>query len=88
MSKDSSLADDEKLWLDTAADLNALKCIIYNHFQSTCCDETSMEHRSYARVFLYTLESGQKVIARIVLPVRERFKTEAEVASMNYVRGW
>jgi len=38
-------------------------------------------------VFLFTLENGKQVIARIILPVRESVKTEAEVAAMELVRG-
>ena len=38
--------------------------------------------------FLFTSEDGQHVVGRIVLPVRETVKTEAEVASIVvYVRG-
>jgi len=36
---------------------------------------------------LFTLENGMQVIARILLPVRESVKTEAEVAAMELVRG-
>lgn len=41
---------------------------------------------AYARVFLFTLENDQQVVGRVVLPVRETAKTEAEVASMILVR--
>jgi hypothetical protein len=42
---------------------------------------------AYARVFLFTLEDDKQVVGRVVLPVRETVKTEAEVASMILVRG-
>ena len=42
---------------------------------------------AYARAFLYTLDSGLKVVARVILPVRETIKTEAEVSAMDTVRG-
>ena len=38
----------------------------------------------YARAFLFFLDS-KKVIAHVVLPVRESVKTEAEVAMMELV---
>jgi len=37
--------------------------------------------------FLFTLEDDQQLVGRVVLPVRETAKTEAEVASMILVRG-
>jgi hypothetical protein len=46
-----------------------------------------MDGGSYARVSLFTLEDDQKVVGRVVLPVRETVKTEAEVAAMELVRG-
>jgi hypothetical protein len=46
-----------------------------------------MDDGAFARVFLFTLQNGMQVIARIVLPVRESVKTEAEVAAMELVRG-
>jgi len=46
-----------------------------------------MIHGVYARVFLYTLENGLQVIARVILPVREGIKTESEIAAMDMMRG-
>ena len=47
-----------------------------------------MDDGTFARVFLFTLENGMQVIARILLPVRESVKTEAEVAAMELLRGY
>ncbi|KAF8498285.1 hypothetical protein JB92DRAFT_3125410 [Gautieria morchelliformis] len=41
----------------------------------------------YARAVLFSLDNNRKVVARVVLPVRESVKTEAEVATMALVRG-
>jgi len=46
-----------------------------------------MDDGAFARVFLFMLENGMQVVARIILPVRESVKTEAEVAAMELVRG-
>jgi hypothetical protein len=46
-----------------------------------------MNNGAYARVFLFALEDGQKIVGRLVLPVRETVKTEAEVGAMELVRG-
>ena len=46
-----------------------------------------MDDDAFARVFLFMLENGMQVIARIILPVRESVKMEAEVAAMELVRG-
>ena len=46
-----------------------------------------MDDGAFARVFLFTLQNGMQLIARIILPVRESVKTEAEVAAMELVRG-
>jgi hypothetical protein len=46
-----------------------------------------MDGGAYARVYLFTLEDDQKVVGRVVLPVRESVRTEAEVAAMELLRG-
>jgi len=82
----SCFQEGEKLWNEAKPDIDALKTIVSHHFHSPCCDEVLMKG-AYARVFLFTLENDQKIVARVVLPVRERVKTEAEVATMAYIRG-
>ena len=78
---------DEELWQATNADMPALQRIISSHFRSECRQYIRMNDGAYARVFLFTLENNLKVVARVVLPVRESLKTEAEVATMELVRG-
>jgi hypothetical protein len=46
-----------------------------------------MQKGSFAHVYLFTLEDNRKVTAKIIFPVRETVKTEAEVAAMEFVRG-
>ena len=46
-----------------------------------------MDDGAYARVFLFSLENDMQVVARVILPVRESLKTEAEVVTMEVVRG-
>jgi hypothetical protein len=45
-----------------------------------------MNGGSYAKVYLFTLENDFQAIGRVVYPVRETVKTEAEVAAMELVR--
>lgn len=86
-SQNSSDDDSEILWKAANPNLTALQDIISAHFRLPCCRYAPLGGGSYARIFLFTLEDGQQVVGRIILPVRETVKTEAEVASMVYVRG-
>jgi hypothetical protein len=82
-----SVPADESLWQTTNANLGALQEIVSAHFRLPCRHHALMDSGAYAHVFLFTLESDQKVVGRVVLPVRETVKTEAEVAAMELVRG-
>jgi hypothetical protein len=78
---------EDELWNETNPDIEALKGIIKDHFNSSCQTEEPMKHGAYARVFLYTLQNGLQVIARVTLPVRKGIKTESEIGAMDMVRG-
>ena len=84
-SHDSS--PDETLWRATNVDMAALQQILCTHFRSKCHHYTRMDDGAYARVFLFSLENNMQVVARVILPVRESLKTEAEVVTMEVVRG-
>jgi Phosphotransferase enzyme family len=45
-----------------------------------------LEYASYARVYYFSLPGSCSVIARLVAPVKPLFKTEGEVAAMDFVR--
>jgi hypothetical protein len=77
----------ESLWQAANVDMKAIEIIISSHFRTSHSHHTRMDDGAFARVFLFTLQNGMKVIARIILPVRESVKTEAEVAAMELVRG-
>ena len=77
----------ERLWQAANIDIKAIEIIISSHFGTSLSHYTRMDDGAFARVFLFTLENGMQVIARIILPVRESVKTEAEVAAMELVRG-
>lgn len=79
-------SEAEKLWQAANVDIKAIEIIISSHFRTSVGHHACMDNGSYARVFLFTLENGMQVIARIILPVRESVKTEAEVAAMELVR--
>jgi len=46
-----------------------------------------MNDGAYARAFLFSLTTGTQVVGRVILPVRQSIKTEAEVTVMELVRG-
>lgn len=66
--------------------LDAFERIVIDHFRVAVRHHSPMNRGSYARVFLFTLENNFQVVGRVVLPVREAVKTEAEVAAMEMVR--
>ena len=78
----------ESLWQAANVDMKAMEIIISSHFRTAHIHHASMDDGTFARVFLFTLENGMQVIARILLPVRESVKKEAEVAAMELVRGY
>jgi hypothetical protein len=81
------ISDDERLWEDTNADLTALQHIVSSHFRTDCLHYTRMDDGAYARAFLFSLVNNMQVVGRVILPVRDSIKTEAEVATMELVRG-
>ena len=86
-SHDSCQHESETLWQATNVDMAALQQIVCAHFRSECQCYTRMDDGAYARVFLFSLENDMQVVARVILPVRESLKTEAEVVTMEVVRG-
>lgn len=79
------LADD--FWPELETKLPKLRAIIADHFGSACATFDLIGEGAYARVYGVTLQSGVRLAARIGLPVRPGVKTEAEVATMEFVRG-
>lgn len=69
------------------ADIAALQHIVSAHFRTDCQSHTRMNDGAYARVFLFSLITGVQVVGRVILPVRRSIKTEAEVTTMELVRG-
>jgi hypothetical protein len=78
---------EDILWDKTNPDLEELRSIIGVHFNSPCRSQEPLNHGAYARVFLYTLQNDIQLVARVILPVRETIKTEAEIAAMDMARG-
>ena len=65
----------------------ALQTIVSTHFHVQCRGFEPLGAGSFARAFLFSLENSIQLVGRVVLPVRESIKTEAEVAAMELVRG-
>lgn len=76
-----------ELWLAAKVNMAALQKIVASHFRSKCHDYTRLDEGAYARAFVFQLENGMQVVGRVVLPIRESVKTEAEMAVMELVRG-
>ena len=86
-SNGSSPEPDELLWQSADVDIAALQTIVSTRFHTQCRGFEPLGAGSHARAFLFSLENGIQVVGRVVLPVRESIKTEAEVAAMELVRG-
>lgn len=81
----------EDPWVGVNIDLVALKSIVCEIFRISTnrCGppvEIGLHQQSYyARVYSFQLPS-RTVVARLVAPVKPLFKTESEVAAMDFVR--
>ncbi|KIP07759.1 hypothetical protein PHLGIDRAFT_70510 [Phlebiopsis gigantea 11061_1 CR5-6] len=76
----------ETFWLQTGPKIPALQDIISAHFGYDCGELTLLDEGAYARAYKASLSTGKKLVVRVVLPVRDGLKTEAEVATMDFVR--
>jgi len=66
--------------------LDAFEYIVADHFRIGVRSYSLLETGSYARLYLFTLENDFQAVGRVVFPVRETVKTEAEIAVMELVR--
>jgi hypothetical protein len=79
-------------WIGVDADMGALRRIVCEAFRISDSDcgppipVGVLEYASYARVYSFSLPGSCSVIARLVAPVKPLFKTEGEVAAMDFVR--
>ena len=78
---------EDLLWEQINPNLDAFRTIISNHFGSPCKSQQPLQPGAYARTFLYILEDGLHIVGRVVLLARRTLKTEAEVATMDSIRG-
>ena len=81
----------EDPWIGISVDLVALQAIVCQIFRvpATQCEPPiaiGLQHQTnYARVYSFQLPN-RTVVARVVAPVKPLFKTESEVAAMDFVR--
>jgi hypothetical protein len=79
-------------WVGVDPDMAALRRIVCETFRISDSDcgpaipVGVLEYASYARVYSFSLPGSRSVIARLVAPVKPLFKTEGEVAAMDFVR--
>ena len=66
--------------------LAAFEHIVAGHFRIGVRCYSLLSTGSYAKAYLFTLENNFQAVGRVVFPVRETVKTEAEVAVMELVR--
>lgn len=79
--------EPEELWDEAQPRVHLMKDIIASHFGQNCDCGRELDQGSFARCFLYSLQDGKKLVARIILPARQHVKTESEVATMYFLRG-
>ena len=72
---------DEPFW--PTINLDAFECIVTDHFRNGIRRYFLMNTGSYAKVYLFILENDFQAVGRVVYPVCETVKTEAEVAVGN-----
>lgn len=81
----------EDPWVGVNVDLVALQSIVCEVFRipTTRCEPPVaiglQQQTNYARVYSFQIPS-RTVVARLVAPVKPLFKTESEVAAMDFVR--
>lgn len=81
----------EDPWMGINVDLSALQGIVCEvfHVRSTQCGPpaaiVTCQEASYAQVYSFQLPT-QTVVARVVAPVRPLFKTQGEIAAMDFIR--
>ena len=81
----------EDPWVSSSIDLVALQDIVCQVLRvpaSQCGPPVAIgfeESAQYARVYSFQLPN-RTVVARVVAPVKPLFKTESEVAAMDFVR--
>jgi hypothetical protein len=79
-------------WIRVDPDMGALRQIVCETFQISDSDCGAairvgvVKDAGYARVYSFSLPDSRRVIARLVAPVKPLFKTEGEVAAMDFVR--
>ena len=82
----------EDPWVGINVDLSALQDIVCEvlHVRSTQCGPPTAiginQQANYSRVYSFQLPT-QTVVARVVAPVKPLFKTQGEVAAMDFIRG-
>ena len=81
----------EDPWVGVSVDMDALHSIVCQVLRvpATQCGPPVaiglQQQANYARVYSFQLPS-RTVVARLVAPVKPLFKTESEVAAMDFVR--
>jgi hypothetical protein len=83
----SSTDAEDRLWETSFARPEKLKGIIESHFKISCDQKGEIGKGSFARCYRYELADRRQIVARVLLPIREYSKTEAEVATMCFLRG-
>jgi hypothetical protein len=79
-------------WVGVNPDMDAMRRIVCETFRISDCDcgpatpVGDLEYSRYARVYSFLLPGSRSVIARLVAPIKPLFKTEGEVAAMDFVR--
>ena len=84
-SSDSPEPEDI-LWEQINLDLDVLLFIIANQFGPPCQSQDPLQHGAYARAFLYILQDGPQVVARVILPAPRTSKSRQRMGASRSMR--
>jgi hypothetical protein len=79
---------DRSPWKGVEPDLESLRTIVSEFFRNPAVGPPCLlgVKSRYARVYTFHLSDSHKIIARVVAPIKPLFKTESEIAAMDFVR--
>ncbi|RIB00203.1 hypothetical protein C2G38_2235178, partial [Gigaspora rosea] len=66
--------------------LDALKKSASNVFQVQCTSIQEFNEGGFHKVYILKMEDGKEYIGRLAISVNPQWKTESEVAVMEYIR--
>ncbi|CAG8548989.1 1060_t:CDS:2, partial [Dentiscutata heterogama] len=85
MLNNSSRENDLENSIVLNVNLDALKKLASNVFQVQCISIQEFNEGGFHKVYILKMEDGKEYIGRVAFPVYPQWKTESEVAVMEYI---